>query len=102
MKMNKRGWKNGNKEEKRVLLKPGLYIVVTIAEYVCDDAPKRIFKAVNISIASISCEKSILVIITIWRHCGRLKKHVRLQSLQLTWGPGFIPTGSGLTIKSYS
>ena len=37
-------------------LKPGLHIVVTIAEHASDLAPKEDFEAVNTLIANISCE----------------------------------------------
>ena len=45
--------------------KPGLHIVVRIVEHACDDASKRIFKVLNILIANIFHEISILTIITV-------------------------------------
>ena len=42
-------------------MKPGLHIVVTIAESACDNVSKEEFTAVNTSIANISCERSLLV-----------------------------------------
>ena len=44
-------------------LKPDLHIVARIEEHVCDDASKN-FKALNISIANMFGERSILTIIT--------------------------------------
>ena len=46
----------------KMTLKPGPH--VTIAEYVCRRCCKWDFRTVNISIANIYCERSILVIIT--------------------------------------
>ena len=43
-----------------MFLKPDLHTIVTVAEYACDDAPKKILKLST----SISCKRSVLVIIT--------------------------------------
>ena len=43
-------------------IKPGLLIVVRVAEHACDDASKRIL---NISIANIFCERQIFTIISL-------------------------------------
>ena len=49
----------------QIELKPGnIHIAVTIPEYVCSCTQKEDFKAINKLIAGISCERSILLIIT--------------------------------------